>query len=342
MPGSPRQQRHMPSRGRRQRPASPRRPAPARRPDPYAGLDQALDAAAALPQPEPTTFGALGLDDRLTGALAARGIETPFAIQARALPDAVAGRSILGRAQTGSGKTLAFGLPLLTRLAAEPADKQLKTPRALILVPTRELAGQVADVLGPLGRRVGLSTATVYGGVGIGPQIEPGPPRRPGGGHARPAHRPDGTRGGAPGRHRDHGARRGGPHGRPRLPARGDPDPGRHAARRPADALLRHPGPRGRAAGRGLRQRSGAARRRGPGRLRAGRASRAGAERAGQGGGGGGDRRPPGADAVLRADQARRRPAGQAAGPSRGQRRGHPRRPQPEPAPAGPGRVRGR
>jgi superfamily II DNA/RNA helicase len=182
MPGSPRQQRHVPSRGRRQRPAAPRRPAPARRPDPYAALDQALDAAAATPQPEPTTFGALGLDDRLTGALAARGIGTPFAIQARALPDAVAGRSILGRAQTGSGKTLAFGLPLLTRLAAQPADnqpadkqpadKQLKTPRALILVPTRELTVQVADVLGPLGRRVGLSTATVYGGVGIGPQID--------------------------------------------------------------------------------------------------------------------------------------------------------------------------
>src|SRR5580704_9793356 len=91
---------------------------PARRPDPHAALDQALAAAAAVPQPEAATFGALGVDDRLVGALAAGGIHEPFAIQARVLPDALAGRSVLGRAQTGSGKTLAFGLPLLTRLAA--------------------------------------------------------------------------------------------------------------------------------------------------------------------------------------------------------------------------------
>ena len=74
-------------------------------------LDLALDAAAATPAPEPTTFAALGLPPRLVSALAAQGIEAPFAIQARALPDALAGRDVLGRAQTGSGKTLAFGLP---------------------------------------------------------------------------------------------------------------------------------------------------------------------------------------------------------------------------------------
>jgi superfamily II DNA/RNA helicase len=145
---------------------------PARRPDPYAALDQALAAAAAIPQPDTATFGALGVDDRLVGALAVGGIREPFAIQARVLPDALAGRSVLGRAQTGSGKTLAFGLPLLTRLAAGDAPRQQKTPRALILVPTRELAQQVADVLAPLGRRVGVSTATVYGGVSIGRQID--------------------------------------------------------------------------------------------------------------------------------------------------------------------------
>jgi len=161
----------------RRRPAPSRSPAahqhsPARRPDPHAGLDQALAAAAAIPQPEAATFGALGVDDRLVSALAASGIQEPFAIQARALPDALAGRSILGRAQTGSGKTLAFGLALLTRLAATDAPRQQKTPRALILVPTRELAQQVADVLAPLGRRVGVSTATVYGGVSIGRQID--------------------------------------------------------------------------------------------------------------------------------------------------------------------------
>ena len=145
---------------------------PVRRPDPHAALDQALAAAAAVPQPDAATFGALGVDDRLVGALAAGGIREPFAIQARVLPDALAGRSVLGRAQTGSGKTLAFGLPLLTRLAAGDTPRQQKTPRALILVPTRELAQQVADVLAPLGRRVGVSTATVYGGVSIGRQID--------------------------------------------------------------------------------------------------------------------------------------------------------------------------
>jgi superfamily II DNA/RNA helicase len=175
MPGRPRRQ-HTSSRGggqgtpRRGRPVRQR--PPARRADPHAGLDQALAAAAAAPQPAAATFGALGVDDRLVSALAARGIREPSAIQARVLPDALAGRSILGRAQTGSGKTLAFGLPLLTRLAAGTSPRQQKTPRALILVPTRELARQVADVLEPLGRRVGVSTTTVYGGMPIGRQID--------------------------------------------------------------------------------------------------------------------------------------------------------------------------
>jgi len=175
MPGRPRR-RHTSSRGGGQgtpRHGQPmRQRPPARRVDPHAGLDQALAAAAAAPQPAAATFGALGVDDRLVSALAARGIREPFAIQARVLPDALAGRSILGRAQTGSGKTLAFGLPLLTRLAAGTSPQQQKTPRALILVPTRELARQVAGVLEPLGRRVGVSTATVYGGVPIGRQID--------------------------------------------------------------------------------------------------------------------------------------------------------------------------
>src|SRR3984957_10489977 len=183
MPGRPRRQHTSSSRNGGQGPArrgpAPRQhgPArqtqpPARRPDPYAALDQALAAAAAVPQPDAATFGALGVDDRLVGPLAAAGIRDPFAIQARVLPDALAGRSILGRAQTGSGKTLAFGLPLLTRLAAGASTRQHKTPRGLVLVPTRELAKQVAEVLAPLGRRVGLNTATVYGGVSIGRQID--------------------------------------------------------------------------------------------------------------------------------------------------------------------------
>src|SRR6266404_6004568 len=143
---------------------------PARRPDPHAALDQALAAAAAVPQPDAATFGALGVDDRLVAALAAGDIREPFAIQARALPDALAGRDVLGRAQTGSGKTLAFGLPLLTRLATM-TDRRDKAPRGLILVPTLELAQQVADALAPLGRSIGVSIATVYGGVSISRQI---------------------------------------------------------------------------------------------------------------------------------------------------------------------------
>jgi superfamily II DNA/RNA helicase len=142
-----------------------------RRAEPYSELDLALDAAAAAPQPTAATFAELGLDARMVRALAARDIHEPFAIQARALPDALAGRDVLGRAQTGSGKTLAFGLPLLTRLAASTGRRQEKALGGLVLVPTRELAQQVADVLAPLGRSVGVSITTVYGGVSISRQI---------------------------------------------------------------------------------------------------------------------------------------------------------------------------
>jgi superfamily II DNA/RNA helicase len=154
---------------RRGRPAARR--SPARSTGPHSGLDQALAAAAEAPQPAAVTFSALGLDARLVSALEANGIREPFAIQARVLPDALAGRSVLGRAQTGSGKTLAFGLPLLTRLAVGTSPRQQKTPRGLVLVPTRELARQVAGVLAPLGRAIGVSIATVHGGAPISPQI---------------------------------------------------------------------------------------------------------------------------------------------------------------------------
>ena len=174
MPHSPRRPRtssdhHGRGRPRRGGPARPPRPPRPQRAEPHAELDLALDAAAAAPQPAVATFAELGLDPRLVRALAARGIREPFAIQARALPDALAGRDLLGRAQTGSGKTLAFGLPLLTRLAG--GTSQPKAPRGLVLVPTRELAQQVADVLAPLGRCIGVTIATVYGGVSIGRQI---------------------------------------------------------------------------------------------------------------------------------------------------------------------------
>ncbi len=125
-----------------------------------------------VPAPPETTFRELGLPAPVVNALAARDIAAPFAIQARALPDALAGRDVLGRAQTGSGKTLAFGLALLTRLAASAGPRREKAPRGLVLVPTRELAVQVAEVLEPLGRGIGVSVTTVYGGVSIGRQID--------------------------------------------------------------------------------------------------------------------------------------------------------------------------
>jgi len=176
MPHSSRRPRASAGRGGRSAPRPGRQPRTprARQPRPgapHSALDLALDAAAAAPQPAAATFGELGLDPRLVRALAARDIREPFAIQARALPDALAGRDVLGRAQTGSGKTLAFGLPLLTRLAAVAGGRREKAPRGLVLVPTRELAQQVADVLTPLGRDVGIGIATVYGGVPIGRQI---------------------------------------------------------------------------------------------------------------------------------------------------------------------------
>ncbi|MGH8869994.1 MAG: DEAD/DEAH box helicase [Actinomycetes bacterium] len=159
-----------PARGRRpygSRTSGPR-PGP-RRPSP---LEQALDAAAAAPAPETTTFAGLGLPQRLAETLAGSGVTEPFPIQARTIPDALAGRDVLGRAQTGSGKTLAFGLPLLARLVEDGSDRTAGTPRALVLVPTRELARQVTDALAPLGIALGLRVVSVYGGAPIVKQIK--------------------------------------------------------------------------------------------------------------------------------------------------------------------------
>ena len=115
------------------------------------------------------TFADLNLLPSLVNALAAKGIHQPTPIQAMALPDALAGRDVLGRAQTGSGKTLAFGLPLLTRLAA---NKQRSSgPGAVILLPTRELAEQVEEVLKPLAGLLSLHVLTVIGGTSITRQI---------------------------------------------------------------------------------------------------------------------------------------------------------------------------
>jgi superfamily II DNA/RNA helicase len=115
------------------------------------------------------TFASLGVPASLVAVLDDDGITTPFPIQEATLPDALAGRDILGRAQTGSGKTLGFALPLAARLAG--GRTAAGRPRGLVLVPTRELATQVHGVLKPLAKAMRLWVTTIYGGVSQGPQV---------------------------------------------------------------------------------------------------------------------------------------------------------------------------
>jgi superfamily II DNA/RNA helicase len=120
---------------------------------------------------EDNGFAALGVPERLVERLARDGITEPFPIQAATIPDALAGRDVLGRGRTGSGKTLAFGLAMITRLAdgTRPASRR---PRSLILVPTRELAMQVSDALEPFVHVTGLRHKLVAGGLSYEPQIK--------------------------------------------------------------------------------------------------------------------------------------------------------------------------
>jgi superfamily II DNA/RNA helicase len=128
-----------------------------------ATTDSATDA-------EPTiTFADLGLPEGIVRKLAQNGVTAPFPIQAATIPDALAGKDILGRGRTGSGKTLSFGLPTLATLAGGHTEK--KKPRAVILTPTRELAMQVADALQPYGDVLGLKMKVVCGGTSMGNQI---------------------------------------------------------------------------------------------------------------------------------------------------------------------------
>ena len=112
-------------------------------------------------------FDGLGLPADIIGVLADDGIRVPTPIQALAIPDGLAGRDVCGRAETGSGKTLAFGIPIVIRLGAADPSR----PRALILVPTRELAAQVTEALEPVADVRGLRLVAVYGGVPMNPQI---------------------------------------------------------------------------------------------------------------------------------------------------------------------------
>jgi superfamily II DNA/RNA helicase len=116
-------------------------------------------------------FAELGVPAPIVSTLAGLGINQPFPIQSATLPDSLAGRDVLGRGRTGSGKTYAFVIPLLARLAADAARPQPKRPRALILAPTRELAGQIQASVAPLAKELGMRTLAIFGGVGAGPQI---------------------------------------------------------------------------------------------------------------------------------------------------------------------------
>jgi superfamily II DNA/RNA helicase len=116
-------------------------------------------------------FAELGVPATLVRVLADNGITEPFPIQRATLPDSLAGRDVLGRGRTGSGKTYAFALPVLARLSGSAKPRRPKSPRALILAPTRELASQIEASLAPLAKALSLRTLTVFGGVGANPQI---------------------------------------------------------------------------------------------------------------------------------------------------------------------------
>jgi superfamily II DNA/RNA helicase len=125
-----------------------------------------------------TTFAQLGICEPLVAVLDSQGITTAFPIQSMTIADALAGRDICGKAKTGSGKTLGFGLPMLQRIAADTsvdsgaAPIGPARPRGLVLLPTRELAVQVHEVLEPLGAALGLRVTAVYGGADIERQIK--------------------------------------------------------------------------------------------------------------------------------------------------------------------------
>ena len=117
-------------------------------------------------------FSELGLAEPLQRALIERDHKTPTPIQARAIPEVLAGRDVLAIAQTGTGKTAAFALPLLHRLAGTKKGGRGRAPRALVLAPTRELAIQIAGEFRAYGVHLRLHLATVFGGVGQGPQVD--------------------------------------------------------------------------------------------------------------------------------------------------------------------------
>ncbi|MFJ3672718.1 DEAD/DEAH box helicase [Streptomyces sp. NPDC090106] len=131
-------------------------------------MSESARADATPVLPPATSFAELGLPTEVLRVLGEHGVTVPFPVQAAALPNALAGRDVLGRGRTGSGKTLAFGLGMLARTAGRRA--QPKEPLALVLVPTRELAQQVGEALTPYAEALRLRLATVVGGVSVGRQ----------------------------------------------------------------------------------------------------------------------------------------------------------------------------
>ncbi|HEY3954258.1 MAG TPA: DEAD/DEAH box helicase [Streptosporangiaceae bacterium] len=129
--------------------------------------DTAAGSAPRPSQPEPVPFRDLEVAEDICAALDEKGIRTAFPIQALALPIGLGGSDIIGQARTGTGKTLAFGIPLLQRLAGGG-----QRPQGLVVVPTRELAMQVAEDLRIAGARIGTRVLTVYGGRAYEPQVE--------------------------------------------------------------------------------------------------------------------------------------------------------------------------
>ena len=118
------------------------------------------------------TFRDFGIAEPICAALEAEGITTAFPIQALTLPIALDGHDVIGQARTGTGKTFAFGIPILERLGEAGREREPAAPRALVVVPTRELAIQVGDDLRIAGARIGASIVTLYGGRAYEPQID--------------------------------------------------------------------------------------------------------------------------------------------------------------------------
>ena len=115
-----------------------------------------------------TSWSALGVPERIVAGLLARDITSPFPVQAATLPDALQGHDICGKAPTGSGKTLAFGIALALKVEKSKPGR----PQGLVLVPTRELAAQVAKEVSMLCSGSDIRVAAVYGGAGYGPQVK--------------------------------------------------------------------------------------------------------------------------------------------------------------------------